>query len=81
MVGSKGITKGDLRPDGSVWIKGERWDATAEDPPLSDETPIIVTGARGFHLFVKRDPASIPLLTSGETPEAEEDAVPTSAEG
>ncbi len=81
LEGSKGITKGILNPAGHVWVKGERWDATAEDPPLPDETPIIVTGTRGFHLFVKRDPASIPLLTSGETPPAQEDAVPTSTEG
>ncbi len=73
--GSPGITKDRLNPDGHVWVKGERWDATAEDPPLPDGTPILVTGTRGFHLFVKRDPASIPLLPPGEAPPAEERAV------
>lgn len=81
LVGSKGITRDILNPDGHVWIKGERWDATAEDPSLPAETPVVVTGTRGFHLFVKRDPASIPLLTAGETPEAEEEAVTSNSEG
>jgi membrane-bound serine protease (ClpP class) len=80
LVGSTGITRDDLKPNGHVWVKGERWDATAEDPPLSEGTPIVVTGTRGFHLFVKRDPASIPLLTSGETPPEAEETVTTSAE-
>jgi membrane-bound serine protease (ClpP class) len=81
LVGSTGITKDNLNPHGHVWVKGERWDATAEDPALPEETPIIVTGTRGFHLFVKRDPASIPLLTSGPVPEGEEEAVTTNSEG
>ena len=72
LVGSPGITQDKLDPDGPVWVKGERWDATAEDPPLPDGTPILVTGTRGFHLFVKRDPASIPLLTAGGPTEGQE---------
>ncbi len=81
LVGSTGITKDRLNPGGHVWVKGERWDATAEDPPLPDETPIVVTGARGFHLFVKRDPASIPLLPPGDMPPTEEGAVSTKPQG
>jgi membrane-bound ClpP family serine protease len=77
-VGSKGVTKGKLDPKGSVLVTGERWEATAEDPPLPDETPIVVTGSQGFRLTVKRDPATIPLLTSGQPPPAEqEEAVST----
>jgi membrane-bound serine protease (ClpP class) len=82
LVGSKGVTKEILNPHGQVWIKGEFWSATAEDPSLPADTPIIVTGTRGFHLFVKRDPASIPLLTAGTPPEDEEaPAVTSSTEG
>jgi membrane-bound serine protease (ClpP class) len=78
LVGSKGVTKGKLDPKGSVLVTGERWEATAEDPPLPDETPIVVTGSQGFRLTVKRDPATIPLLTSGQPPPAEqEEAVST----
>jgi membrane-bound serine protease (ClpP class) len=80
LVGSTGVTQDILNPDGHVWVKGERWDATAEDPSLPEGTAIVVTGARGFHLFVKRDPASIPLLTAGETPSVEEEAVTSNAD-
>ena len=80
LVGSKGITRDILNPDGHVWIKGERWDATAEDPSLPAGTPIVVTSTRGFHLFVKRDPASIPLLTAGNPEAAAEEPVTTSTE-
>jgi membrane-bound serine protease (ClpP class) len=81
LVGSTGITKDVLNPRGHVWIKGERWDATAQDPPLPEETPVVVTGTRGFHLFVKRDPASIPLLTAGQAPDEESETVSTTSEG
>ncbi len=77
LLGSTGVTMDRLHPDGHVWIKGERWTATAEDPPLAEDTPIVVTSARGFHLFVKRDPAKIPLLPPG----SEEDAVTSETQG
>jgi membrane-bound serine protease (ClpP class) len=80
LVGSKGVTKADLKPKGPVQVQGERWDATAEDPPLPEGTPVVVTGSSGFHLTVKRDPASIPLLGPGETPPAEE-AVASGSQG
>jgi membrane-bound serine protease (ClpP class) len=71
LVGSKGVTRSELRPDGWVLVQGERWEATAEDPPLAEDTPVIVTASQGFHLRVKRDPASIPLLpeAAGAPPE------------
>jgi membrane-bound serine protease (ClpP class) len=62
LLGAKGKALTTLNPRGVVWVAGERWDATAEDPPLDDETPIIVTASEGLKLFVKRDPASIKLL-------------------
>jgi membrane-bound serine protease (ClpP class) len=73
LVGAKGVTKGRLDPKGAVLVIGERWEATAEDPPLPDDTPIVVTASQGFHLTVKRDPASILLLTAGESPAAEQE--------
>jgi membrane-bound serine protease (ClpP class) len=76
LIGSKGVTRGDLRPNGPVLVQGERWDATAEDPPLDEGTPIIVTKAEGFRLTVKRDPASIPLLPQASSPPPEEAATP-----
>ncbi len=80
LVGSPGITQDKLDPGGHVWVKGERWDATAEDPPLPDGTSILVSGTRGFHLFVKRDPASIPLLTAGDPAEGQEGTVTTGSQ-
>jgi membrane-bound ClpP family serine protease len=78
LVGAKGVTKGKLDPVGSVLVTGERWDAKAEDPPLPDNTPIVVTASQGFHLTVKRDPASIPLLTSGHPLSEESEEAVTS---
>jgi membrane-bound serine protease (ClpP class) len=77
LIGSKGTTKGDLKPSGPVMVRGERWDAVAEDPPLPEGTPIIVTTSEGFVLRVKRDPASILLLPEASKPEPEEAATPT----
>ena len=62
LIGAKGKALTTLNPRGVVWVAGERWDATAEDPPLDDETPIVVTASEGLKLSVKRDPASIKLL-------------------
>jgi membrane-bound serine protease (ClpP class) len=62
LIGAKGITRSRIDPRGTVWVAGEMWDATAEDGPIEDETPIIVTSATGLRLQVKRDPAFIKLL-------------------
>lgn len=72
MIGTKGKAQDRLSPDGHVLVQGERWDATAEDPPLDEGTPIVVTAMTGFHLHVKRDPASIPLLAAGDSGQPEE---------
>jgi membrane-bound serine protease (ClpP class) len=65
LVGQKGVTRSRLDPRGSVLVAGERWDATADDAPIDDDTPIIVTGSEGLRLTVKRDPAYIRLLPAG----------------
>ena len=66
LVGAKGAARSRLDPRGVVWVEGERWDATAVDPPIEDDTPVIVTGSEGLHLMVRRDPASIKLLPAAE---------------
>jgi membrane-bound serine protease (ClpP class) len=78
LIGAKGIARGDLRPDGPVLVQGERWDATAADPPLPEGTPVVVTASEGFHLTVKRDPASIPLLPQDTRSQPEQTAAPAS---
>jgi membrane-bound serine protease (ClpP class) len=65
LVGQKGVTRSRLDPRGSVLVAGERWDATADDAPIDDDTPIIVTGSECLRLTVKRDPAYIRLLPAG----------------
>jgi membrane-bound serine protease (ClpP class) len=67
LVGAKGVTRSRLDPAGTVFVSGERWDATAEDGPLDVETPVIVTRVDGLRLQVKRDPASIKLLPAAST--------------
>jgi len=66
LIGSKGTTRSRLDPKGVVLVRGERWDAIAEDAPLEEETPVVVTGLDGLRLTVKRDPASIRLLPAAQ---------------
>jgi membrane-bound serine protease (ClpP class) len=66
LVGAHGRARTRLDPTGYVYIQGERWEAVAEDPPLYEDTPIVVTAVDGLRLTVKRDPASIKLLPAAE---------------
>jgi membrane-bound serine protease (ClpP class) len=75
LIGAKGTARTRLEPRGVVWVAGERWDATAEDPPLEEETPVIVLRKDGLTLTVKRDPASIKLLPAA--PERQPEPEPT----
>jgi membrane-bound serine protease (ClpP class) len=68
LIGAKGRAVSRLAPHGAVWVAGERWDATAEDGPMEEDTRIIVTGTAGLHLTVKRDPAFIMLLPAAAEP-------------
>ena len=65
------LLSGLYRADaGEISLRGERWDATAEDPPIEEGAPVIVTAADGLKLRVKRDPASIKLLpAAGPAPD------------
>lgn len=67
LIGARGTARSPLDPKGVVFVKGERWDATAEDGPLEEGASVIVTGANGLRLQVKRDPASVKLLPAGQT--------------
>ncbi|HEY7268895.1 MAG TPA: nodulation protein NfeD [Dehalococcoidia bacterium] len=62
LVGAVGKARTVLDPTGYVYIQGERWEAEAEDAPLYEGTPVVVTSVQGIRLTVKRDPASIILL-------------------
>jgi membrane-bound ClpP family serine protease len=67
LLGAQGKVRTKLDPNGYVYIQGERWEATAEDPPLSEDTAVVVTQVEGLRLTVKRDPASIKLLPEAST--------------
>jgi membrane-bound serine protease (ClpP class) len=57
LTGSTGMTRTRLDPSGYVVIRGERWEATAEEPPIEVDMPVIVTEVSGLKLRVKLDPA------------------------
>ncbi|HLF76225.1 MAG TPA: NfeD family protein, partial [Dehalococcoidia bacterium] len=71
LIGAKGVARTRLDPRGVVMVAGERWDALAEDGPIEEDTPIIVTSTEGLRLNVKRDPASIKLLTAASSTAAD----------
>ena len=54
LIGSIGVARGDLKPEGLVFVQGERWQAVAEDGAAEDGTPIQVVGRDGLRLKVRR---------------------------
>ncbi len=70
LMNAKGVVRTKLDPTGYVYVEGERWEATAEDPPLFEDTPVLVTEVVGIRLRVKRDPASVRLLPPPPEPAA-----------
>ncbi|MGH2593379.1 MAG: NfeD family protein, partial [Anaerolineae bacterium] len=54
LVGSIGVARSELAPQGLVFVQGERWQAIAEDGPVAAGAPVQVVGIDGFRLKVKR---------------------------
>ena len=54
MIGAKAIARGDLSPEGFVFLRGERWKAVAVDGPIASGDRVEVTGVKGFTLTVRR---------------------------
>ena len=54
MIGAKAIARGDLDPEGFVFVRGERWKAVAVDGPIANGDRVEVTGVRGLTLTVRR---------------------------
>ena len=52
MVGQTGIAKTELDPNGTVFIKGERWKATSENGRIEHGEEVMVTGVDGLKLKV-----------------------------
>lgn len=56
MIGQTVKTRSYLDPDGFVFVRGERWKATAEDPPIAEGEPVVITDVTGLKLTVRREP-------------------------
>jgi membrane-bound serine protease (ClpP class) len=54
LVGLSGVARTSLDPEGFVFLRGERWRAVAEDPPVPEGERVEVTSARGLTLLVRR---------------------------
>jgi membrane-bound serine protease (ClpP class) len=67
VLGSEGIARTELAPDGVVLVMGERWNATAEDGPIHEDEHVLVTRVDGLKLRVRRDPAYLKALPAAST--------------
>ncbi len=55
LIGATGVVRIPLEPRGSVFVWGERWNATSEDgQPIPAGEEVKVTGVDGFRLKVKK---------------------------
>jgi membrane-bound serine protease (ClpP class) len=54
LIGQLAQARTILDPSGTVLIKGELWDATAQDGPIAVGESVEIVGVDGFHLQVKR---------------------------
>ncbi len=59
LIGSKGVVKAELNPEGSVLIHGEMWNAECEGPIAIGET-VVVESVQGLKLKVKPLPNQQP---------------------
>jgi len=63
LIGRQGVVKAPLDPAGTVWIAGEEWTASAEEPPVVPGDRVEVVAVEGLRLLVKR---AEPESSSGE---------------
>jgi membrane-bound serine protease (ClpP class) len=54
LIGQVAQARTILDPSGTVLIKGELWDATAQDGPIAAGESVEIVGVDGFHLQVRR---------------------------
>ncbi len=55
LVGATAVARTDLSPQGAVFLKGERWEAEADDGPIEAGTKVRVKAVEGFRLRVTRE--------------------------
>lgn len=56
LVGRSGTVRSSLDPEGTVWVAGELWTATAEDGPLVEGERVQVVAVDGLRLRVRQSP-------------------------
>jgi membrane-bound serine protease (ClpP class) len=54
LVGQLAVARSDMGPKGTVFLKGELWQAVADDGKVKEGEEVEVTGVDGFKLLVKR---------------------------
>lgn len=54
LIGAVAEARTDLAPDGIVFLKGERWNALADDGPIAAGEQVRVIGREGFRLRVRK---------------------------
>jgi membrane-bound serine protease (ClpP class) len=60
LVGLVGEARGELRPEGPVFVKGALWRGRSVDGPIPAGTPIRVRGVDGLILRVQPEPLAEP---------------------
>ena len=55
LIGAVAVARTDLSPTGTVFLKGERWEAEAEDGPIEAGAKVRVKAVEGFRLRVTRE--------------------------
>ena len=58
LVGLLGETRGELKPEGPVYVKGTLWRGRSNDGPIPPGTRVRVRGVDGLVLRVEPDPAA-----------------------
>ena len=54
LVGQVALVRSRLNPEGTVFVKGELWHATALEGPIAPGEEVEIVAAEGFNLEVKR---------------------------
>lgn len=65
LVGLVGEARGELRPDGPVFVKGTLWRGRSADGPIPAGTKVRVRGVDGLILRVEPEPPAAPEAGSG----------------
>jgi len=60
LVGLVGEARGELRPDGPVFVKGALWRGRSSDGPIPAGSRVRVRGVDGLILRVEREPPGVP---------------------